>query len=83
MTARFVFPREFLCWENFGHRAVRQGNWKLVAKHKVWELYDMAADRSELHDLAGARPDKVAELAGIYNRWAKRVGAGVPPARSE
>lgn len=69
-----------LFWENFGHRAVRQGDWKLVAKHRHWELYDMKSDRSEMYDLAGSHPDKVRELAVEYDQWARRVGAGVPPA---
>ena len=74
---------EFLCWENFGHRAIRKGKWKLVSKHRVWELYDMEADRSEMRDLSGALPGKVEELAWTYDAWARRVGAGVPPKPSE
>lgn len=69
-----------LFWENFGHRAVRSGNWKLVAKHRQWELYDMKTDRSEMHDQAGKFPDKVRELASQYDQWSRRVGAGVPEA---
>lgn len=71
-----------LFWENFGHRAVRNGDWKLVAKHRHWELYDMKADRSEMRDVAGAYPDRVRQLASQYNQWAGRVGAGVPPAHA-
>lgn len=67
-----------LFWENFGHRAVRHGKWKLVAKHRTWELYDLEADRSEIHDLAGQFPDKVREMAKLYGGWAQEVGAGVP-----
>ena len=29
----------------------------------AWELYDMETDRTEMHDLAGEHPEKVAELA--------------------
>lgn len=76
-------PPRTLYWENFGHRAVRRGKWKLVAKHRVWELYDLETDRSEMRDLAGTHPDKVRELATAYDVWAKRVGAGVPPANDE
>lgn len=72
-------PPRTLFWENFGHRAVRRGDWKLVAKHHRWELYNLKTDRSEMHDLAGAHPDKVRELAVQYDQWARRVGAGVPP----
>lgn len=54
---------------------MRQGRWKLVSRHPGrWELYDMDADRSELHDLVDAYPDKVRELAGVYDVWAARCG---------
>lgn len=63
-------------WEHEGHRALRRGDWKLVASHgEPWELYDLAADRTETNDLARARPDLVAELAAEWQRWADRVGA--------
>ncbi|MEX2578113.1 MAG: arylsulfatase [Verrucomicrobiales bacterium] len=74
---------EYLCWESFGRRAIRKGKWKLVAKDRVWKLYDMHADRAEMHDLAGAFPDKTRDLARTYDDWAKRVGAGVPPSTDE
>ncbi len=62
-------------WEHEGNRAVRVGNWKLVAENKKpWELYDMSADRTETHDLAAQRPEKVKELEAIYQQWADRVG---------
>ena len=45
-------------WEHEGNRALRDGKWKLVAKGKMqdrttpvkWELFDIASDRSEMHD---------------------------------
>ena len=44
-------------WEHEGNRALRLGQWKLVAKHPGgWELYDIAADRAEQHDLAASFP---------------------------
>src|SRR5215216_654805 len=62
-------------WEHEGNHAVRDGKWKLVAKHgKPWELYDMEADRVELYDLAAREPDKAKELAAAWDAWAKRVG---------
>jgi len=73
-----------LFWEHEGNRAVRFGKWKLVARYpNEWELYDMESDRTELNDLHGKHPDKVRELAALYQDWAKRCGVlpwnQVPP----
>jgi arylsulfatase A-like enzyme len=66
--------RDFLAWEHERNRAIRAGDWKLVAVHgKPWELYDLSADRTEMTDLAAKMPDKVAELAAKWEAWAKRT----------
>lgn len=64
------------CWEHEGNRAIRDGNWKLVARpaERTWELYDLATDRIESEDLATARPEVVARLSQEYDRWAARCG---------
>jgi len=65
-----------LYWEHEGNQAVRDGDWKLVREHgKPWELFQMSKDRTELHDLASAQPDRVRVMAQDWQRWAKRVGA--------
>ena len=47
-------------WEHEGNAAVRIGRWKLVRDYpRPWELYDMEADRTELHDLAAQHPERV------------------------
>jgi len=62
-------------WEHEGNRAVRQDKWKLVSQHpRGWELYDLEADRTELNNLAEKSPEKVKELAALYDRWTKRCG---------
>ncbi|QDV35242.1 arylsulfatase [Tautonia plasticadhaerens] len=74
--------REALFWEHQGNRAVRVGDWKLVAsKGQPWELYDLEADRTELVDLAAERPDTVAELSGRWEAWADRCGVEPWPVR--
>ena len=67
--------REALFWEHEGNRAVRVGDWKLVAKGAAgpWELYNLSSDRTELNNLAGNQPDRVRELAGKWEQWAKRA----------
>jgi arylsulfatase len=60
-----------LWWQHEGNRAVRIGDWKLVAagKDAEWELYNLATDRAESKDLAASMPEKVAELR---TRWEQR-----------
>jgi arylsulfatase len=59
---------EDLWWEHAGNRAIRVGDWKLVATGRdgPWELYDLAADRTESRDLAAQHPAKVEELARLW-----------------
>ena len=65
-----------LYWEHEGNRAVRKGDYKLVAMHDTpWELYNMTKDRSELKDLSKKMGGKAKELRLLYEAWAKRVGA--------
>jgi arylsulfatase A-like enzyme len=67
---------EALFWEYMRNKAVRKGKWKLVTiGDNPWELYDMDADRTEQHNLASKMPEKVNELAGLYEEWAKRCKA--------
>lgn len=62
-----------LFWEHEGNRAVREGKWKLVAKHGgKWELYDMVADRTETNNLAARFPVIVKDLSLTYEAWAKQ-----------
>lgn len=64
-----------LAWEHEGNRAIRVGDWKLVASHAApWELYDLAADRIEGRDLAAAQPERVREMAAQWQQWADEVG---------
>jgi arylsulfatase len=64
-----------LFWEHTGNCAVRRGRWKLVRAYPHgWELYDMTVDRAETRDVAGDHPGVVADLAGLYDAWAARVG---------
>ncbi|MBV9001072.1 MAG: sulfatase-like hydrolase/transferase, partial [Solirubrobacterales bacterium] len=66
-----------------GSRAIWHEGWKAVTTHPTisgwshfnedtWELYHVAVDPAELHDLAAEHPDKVRELA---NLWFSEAGA--------
>jgi arylsulfatase A-like enzyme len=57
----------YLWWLHNGHRAIRMGDWKLVADREgPWELYHLAIDRGESNDLAASDPERVAELAAFW-----------------
>ncbi len=62
-----IIVRDSLWWLHEGNRAVRVGDWKLVAADRdPWELYDMKTDRAEQHDLADKMPGKVKELEKVW-----------------
>jgi arylsulfatase A-like enzyme len=59
-----------LWWLHEGNRAVRVGDWKLVAagENGPWELYDLKADRAESQDLSSKQPAKARELEQAWTR---------------
>jgi arylsulfatase len=67
--------RDAIFWEHEGNRAVRSGDWKLVAKSPggKWELYNIPADRAEAKDLAAEHPERVKELREKWEAWARRA----------
>jgi len=70
-------------WEHEGNRAIRIGEWKLVSEiadptapssQTVWELYNMAEDRTELNNLIDSESSRANEMIQLYNAWADRCG---------
>ena len=61
-------------FEMFGHRGIWHDGYKAVAFHApttafendVWELYDLANDFNENHDLAADQPERLAELQRLW-----------------
>ena len=77
-------PREFLYFNHNDNRAIRAGDWKLIAtgKNGPWELYDLSKDRCEQHNLAAAQPDRVQKLAAMWSAHDAeyaRVRESAPP----
>jgi arylsulfatase A-like enzyme len=58
--------------EPFRASAVRTQRYKLVNGR---ELYDMASDPGESHDIAAANPDVVAKLRAGYSAWFESVSS--------
>ncbi|MHB0956729.1 MAG: arylsulfatase [Pirellulaceae bacterium] len=64
--------RECFWWLHEENRAIRVGDWKLVADNEQqrWELYNLAEDRSESVNLVEKFPEKVKELSQLWeDRW--------------
>lgn len=70
-----AIERDAIYWEHEGNRAIRIGDWKLVAKGPAakWELYDLKADRTETNDLAGQHPERVSDMIAKWEAWAHRA----------
>ena len=77
-------PHDFLYFNHSNNRALRVGNWKLIATGTggEWELYDMRKDRAEQHNLAATQPERVARMAALWKQQDddfKRVREAAPP----
>jgi len=71
---------QYFWWYHDGNRALRVGDWKLVADpQKPWELYDLRTDRSESENLAGRYPDKVKDFAQVWTNRAEEFRALAAP----
>ena len=68
--------QDWIGWELWGSRAIRQGNWKLLWQPKpmggaTWALYDLAKDPGERHDLAAAEPERVGRMLLLWDEYVK------------
>ena len=64
-----------LFWQWSRGKAVRDGRWKAVTNGDAWELYDMEADRTEVHDLAEQHPERVQQMATQWEEWYASTGS--------
>ena len=63
-------------WELWGHRSVRQGDWKIVWDASAgddarWLLFNLAEDPGERNDLSTTMPGKLNEMIGAWDRYAE------------
>ena len=66
-------PHDVLFWRLQKKSAVRVGDWKLVRNPRRrsradWQLYNLAEDFGEAHDLAEKHPDRMKALMAIWNQ---------------
>jgi arylsulfatase A-like enzyme len=74
---------DWLGWELFGNRAIRQGDWKLLrlcvpAGTGGWQLYNLNDDPGETRDLALTRPDMAKALQVKWGEYAKSNNVILP-----
>jgi arylsulfatase len=74
---------DYVAWEIFGNRAVRQGDWKIRWEWKPygtgdWQLFNLADDAGERKDLAKERPDKLKALLALWDDYARANNVIVP-----
>ena len=69
---------EYLYWELGGQVAVRQGNWKAIrpGKNAAWELYDLAEDVEEKHNLAAEHPQVLQRLIELAEKAHQPIRPG-------
>ncbi len=71
-----TIDRPSLWWLHEENKAIRVGDMKLVAaKGDAWELYDLKTDRAEQNNLATKMPEKVKELADLWQKQADEIAA--------
>ena len=80
--------REYHCWHyphyyygmNTPVGSIRQGDWKLLEYFEDGrlELYNLASDISESHNLSASRPDLTQKLLTQMRTWRQRVDAALP-----
>ncbi|MCK5820577.1 MAG: sulfatase [Bacteroidales bacterium] len=60
--------------------AMRQGDWKLIEfyEYDKVELYNLANDIGEMHNLADSLPDKTQDLLKQLHSWQNESGAKLP-----
>ena len=82
LDGRTQSPRsadDWLGWELFGNRAIRQGDWKISWLHQPigtwdWQLFNLAQDPGEQHDLSGKFPEKTKALVALWDEYVKMNG---------
>jgi arylsulfatase len=70
---------DWLGWELFNNRAIRQGDWKISWLYRPfgtedWQLFNLADDPAEQYDLSDKYPKKKWKLVALWDEYVKRNG---------
>jgi arylsulfatase A-like enzyme len=70
---------DWLGWELFGNRAIRQGDWKITWLYEPlgsedWQLFNLAEDQGEQVDLSSKHPEKRKQLIALWDEYVKTNG---------
>ncbi len=72
LTGESKEHHECLYWTEGGKTgewAVRRGDWKLYGNKGKLQLFHLAEDPAESHDLSARQPELVKELVAAFDRW--------------
>jgi len=93
-------PHDVIAYELHGQRYLLRGDWKILWEQQpinihwddeypdrwnTWQLFNLANDPTEQHDLAVDEPELTAELVALWEQWAddnnviKSITAQWPP----
>jgi len=73
----FRADSDWLGWELFGNRAIRQGDWKLLYLLEGaggtgdWQLFKLKDDPAEMHDLSATHPEKREAMLKLWDEYVK------------
>ena len=71
-----TIERPSLWWLHEGNKAIRVGDFKLVAaKGDAWALYDLKTDRAEQDDLSAKMPEKAKQLAELWQKQTDEIAS--------
>lgn len=70
---------DWLGWEIFGNRAIRQGDWKISWHYKPfgtwdWQLFNLTEDPGEQYDLSDKYPKERQELISLWDKYVAMNG---------
>jgi arylsulfatase len=82
LNGRTQSPRtsdDWLGWELFNNRAIRQGDWKISWLYQPlgtedWQLFNLAEDPGEQYELSPKFPEKKMALVALWDEYVKMNG---------